>query len=148
MLSKLLATFFAWALAPLSMLFLMYLPFYFYTYINGYTGTNDFRAMAHLLWVSYVITAIVGLTTHAALLIWRKDRVRNYALVGFAAVVIWYVLVIITDGFPKHGIEAEHVNWFLMLSVHGVIVATSFAIIYKKVYRFITRLKTTLGVHA
>jgi len=146
MLNKLIATFCAWALAPLSMLFLAYLPLFLYRYANGGSqGIDDFKIMAFLLLVSYTITAVVGLLTHLALLYWRKDTVTNYTLIGGAVVLMWNILVLIIDGVPQSGFSQGQIGWFLVLMSHGLVVATSFAVIYKKVYGLLTSPKINWG---
>jgi len=147
MLSKLIATFCAWVLAPLSMLFLLYIPVYLYWYLNGDNqGSDDFKIMAFILMVSYIITAVVGLTTHAALLYWRKDTIKNYALIGGGVVLFYNMLVVIIDGVPQSGFSQAQLGWFFVLMSHSLVVATSFAIIYKNVYGLLTKPQTNLGM--
>jgi len=147
MFNKIIATFCAWMLAPLSMFFLMYLPLSLYMYVNDdvYRSEN-FAIIGFVLLVSYTITLIVGLPTHAALLYRRKDRVINYTLAGGTATLLWSLLVLLADGIPTSGFRQDQIIWFLVLMTHGLVVSTSFAIIYEKVYALLTQPKQPIGI--
>ena len=149
MINKLIATFCAWALAPLSMLFVMYLPVTLYIYFNEYIYRPDsFAMIGFILLVSYAITVIVGLPTHAVLQHLRKDKVSNYTLVGGTAILLWCALVLVSDGIPSKGFSQSQIIWFLVLMAHGLLVSTSFALTYKKVYALLTKPKPNLSVLA
>lgn len=147
MFNKIIATFCAWTLAPLSMLFLMYLPFSLHMYVNDDVYRSDNIAIiGFVLLVSYTITLIVGLPTHAVLLYRRKDRVINYTLAGGTAILLWSLLVLLVDGIPTNGFRQDQIIWFLVLMAHGLVVSTSFAISYEKVYALLKQTKQPIRI--
>ena len=147
MFNKIIATFCAWTLAPLSMLFLMYLPFSLHMYVNDDVYRSDNIAIiGFVLLVSYTITLIVGLPTHAVLLYRRKDRVINYTLAGGTAILLWSLLVLLVDGIPTNGFRQDQIIWFLVLMAHGLVVSSSFAISYEKVYALLKQTKQPIRI--
>lgn len=129
---KLVASMCAWAIAPGSVVIVLYVLLMLYLdRAHGYTEFT-WNGIAPFFIISYAVSTVIGLPIHAGFVVAKMATIRNYTAAGTLIILLAFLYIQFSEGVPNKLPDLEILAVLAVFIVHGAATAACFGWIYNR----------------